>query len=48
MIKELIPVLKLSAMLEVCELKWAMISFSTSVRLEDNAQAVVVNKLEIN
>lgn len=49
MIKEqLIPVLKLSAMLEVCELKLAMRSFRTSVRLEDYAQAVVVNKLEIN
>ena len=48
MIKELIPVLKLSAMLEVCELKLAMKSFRTSVRLEDNAQAVLVTKLEIN
>lgn len=49
MIKEqLIPVLKLSAMLEVCELKLAMRSFRTSVRLEDYAHAVVVNKLEIN
>lgn len=36
--------------LEVCELKLAMRSFRTSVRLEDDAQAVVViiNKLEIN
>ena len=41
-------VLKLSAMLEVCELKLTMRSFRTSVRLEDDAQAVVVNKLEIN
>lgn len=48
MIKELIPVLKLSAMLEVCELKLAVRSFRTSVRLEDDAQAMVVNKLEIN
>lgn len=49
MIKEqLIPVLKLLAMLEVCELKLAMRSLRTSVRLEDYAQALVVNKLEIN